>query len=238
MKKTIAILILISMLVLSSCEYLPFLSGDKNEGQNQNTENQGETQQDTENEGETQEKMYYAVKTLYSYEDVMDALEIVRKKHNTRLSYTVKDMGEDYTVFYQFVTPNCLTSYPIDYETYFTTKTFGTFETVIFLENTPCTKHTPSRHIATNLLKAYKGDEDYEMIFKYVTEYASVWLKDTSKILIDVTDKSKLTYASCALENRFEYYIFYDDNNILDLWSCVELDEAFFEVFFNSIVIA
>ena len=76
---------------------------------------------------------YYSVKTLYSYDEVMDALSIVRQRYDIDPVYTVRDMGEGYTVLYHFTQGHRWTEYPIDYETYFTTKSGGYFCTFIFL---------------------------------------------------------------------------------------------------------
>lgn len=34
----------------------------------------------------------------------------------------------------------------------------------------------------------------------------------------------------------YKYHVFYGGNEIMQLWSCVELDDAFFEMLFKSIV--
>ena len=98
-------------LSLFGCEYV-----------NEWIEKNGVTENQQSNNTEKKNMYYYSVKTLYSYEDVMDALDIVRQRKEVKPTYTVTDMGENYTIFYQFWTPHNWTEYPIDYETYFTTK--------------------------------------------------------------------------------------------------------------------
>ena len=224
MKKTIAFLILISMLVLSSCEYLPFLSSNTDTSKKQN-------------------EKYYAVKTLYSFEDVLAAREIVKKKDDIKSMYTVDNMGDNYTVLYQFVTPHSWTTYPIDYETYFNTKSNGFFVTYIFIKDQPCPGHEEAETASgcgSSGLYAYMGDEDYDRLIEY-TSLSCVKIKfdptDASHPLDEIEDISLLSYSKIG--NNYNWYsIYYGEKKIMELWSCVELDKAFFDTFFNSIVIA
>lgn len=189
-------------------------------------------------EAETQKKSYYyCVKTLFSYDEVMDALEIVRKKREVKSTYTVDDMGDDYTVFYQFRVDHCWTEYPIDYETYFTTKSRGRFYTYIFLENQSCPGHNNYAYHGSVSLMAYKEDEDYDKLVKCIKSNACILIEHSMmKEAVEIEDKSLLRYSETLNEDGAMYFISYNRETIFSLISCVKLDEAFFETFFDSIV--
>ena len=227
MKKTITksvgvLLILLTLLsTLTGC-YTP---GENNNGQGDG--NQGG------NQGEYE---YYALKALYSYNDVMDALSLVRNRYDVKPTYTVSDMGDDYTVVYQFFVGHCWTQYPIDYETFFTTKSTGFFNTYIFLNSETCALdeyHT--KHVSSSII-VYRDDEDYDRIEGYKMSYPCVWLREITKNVVDISDSSLLSYSSLGGREVKNYDIYYNGKFIIEMVSCVELDDAFFDSFFNSLV--
>ena len=192
--------------------------------------------------GELKENIHYhSVKTLFSYDDVMDALTIVRQRRNVEPTYTVKDMGEDYTIFYRFLVNNSWTEYPIDYDTYFNTKSDGYFTTYIFFENQGCSyeEHYPKH---TNSYFSYKEDEDDEIITIYRKENACITVSVPSDCSVqEIEWKMNLSYSVLYPEyfdqyGQFAYTIRHRGIIIMNLYSCVELDDAFFDLFFDSLV--
>ena len=177
-------------------------------------------------------KMYGAVKALYSYEDVMDALAIVREKHEVSPRYTVDDMGEGYTVVYHFINPGRTVEYPIDYDTYFNEMSFGGFNTFIVLEDQECPGHTNTGDCPQNDLIVNKYDEDYEKITD-LRSHALVELKHNHNTFVEIENRDLLSYKDIGGN---KYQIFYEDTNILELESFIELDEDFFELFFDRLV--
>ena len=181
---------------------------------------------------------YGAVKTLYSYDDVMKALDIVRQRMDVEPRYTVDDMGEDYIIFYQFVNQGMWADYPIDYENYFTTMSNGYFLTYIFIKDQSCPGHEPQSDCIYSLLCRFKQDEDYNKL----TEAGSMACvcvfnnRTLSHIIYEIEDTSLLSYRERKLSSGYEYFVYYDEEEIMDLYSCVMLDETFFEKFFDSIV--
>ena len=231
MKKLIAFVLLLSVLVLSSCEYLPFLSNDEIE----TPVPEGESQQNNEND-DGKQKRYWGTKTLHSYDDLLDALSIVRQYHKPKHQYTVKDMGENYAVIYNFYEPHAWISYPIDYETYFTTVSDGDFSTFIFFENQSCPGHDSHSSCGSSWMYANRGEEDYEELLDYHNNHASVGLINKANP-VEITDISELSYKGYDMCDYFSYDVMYSGKIIIELSSCIELDEAFFEAFFNSLVI-
>ena len=229
MKKLIsallAIILIISAVVsLSSCEILERMRPSTTNPGGYNgviTENMG----------------YYSVKTLFSYDDVMNALSIVRQRQEVKPTYTVKDMGEDYTIFYRFHVDNLWTAYPIDYDTYFNTKSDGYFETYIFFENQECSseKHYPNH---TNYYFSYEEDEDYDKITKYRQENACIRIEvQRDERYVEITRKELLGYYELDGFSKLHFYqVNYDGSDIISLVSCVELDDAFFDLFFDNLV--
>ena len=178
---------------------------------------------------------YYSVKTLYSYDEVMDALSIVRQRYDIDPVYTVRDMGEGYTVLYHFTQGHRWTEYPIDYETYFTTKSGGYFCTFIFLDGVDCLAYNHSTDHNYSRITVYKGDEDYDKIMEYNNSSTAcvVFINDVMmKKAVDIEDKSLLSYSKSGAT----YYITYNDEKIIHLESCVDLDDTFFERFYDSLV--
>lgn len=230
MKRTIirtislSVATILTLLTLFSCT--PTYSGEQNSGNN-NT-----------NGGSTGTSHYYGVKTLYSYEDVMDALAIVRQRRNVDPTYTVKDMGEDYTIFYQFLEPHYNRPYPIDYDVFFTSQSSGFFYTVIFFENQTCSSedHLP-KHSGSNL-KAYKEDEDYGKLRKYMEEKACITIKVVRDCHVsEIGYIMNLSYSKDSYnDEQFSYIVRLRGSEIMYLNSCVELDDAFFELLFENIV--
>ena len=210
---SVALVFVISALVLSSCAYIDAYVKEHI------------IQPRPENE------MYGAVKALYSYEDVMDALAIVREKHEVSPRYTVDDMGEGYTIVYYFFDYRTV-KYPIDYDTYFNEMSFGKFITFIVLENQECPGHTNTGDCPQNDLSVNKYDEDYEKITD-LKSHALVKLMHNHDTFVKIENRDLLSYKDIGGN---KYQIFYKDTNILELVSCVELGEEFFEVFFNSLV--
>ena len=230
MKRTIirtislCVAIILTLLTLFSCN--PTYSGEQNSGNN-NT-----------NGGSTGTSHYYGVKTLYSYEDVMDALAIVRQRYDAKPTYTVKDMGEDYTIFYQFWEPHYNRPYPIDYDVFFTSQSSGDFNTVIFFENQTCSSedHLP-KHSGSNL-NAYKEDEDYGKLRKYMDEKACITIKVArDRSVLEIGHLMNLSYSRDPYNNElYGYTVCLRGSEIMYLNSCVELDDAFFELLFENIV--
>ena len=200
----------------------------------------GEKYSDEEQKGTSDEEkkgQYYAVKTLFTYDDVMEALAIVRERREVAPVYTVSDMGDGYTVIYQFSVPNCRTVYPVDYDTYFTTKSNGDFLTCIFLEDQVCPGHRSYSLHGCNLIHAYKGDEDYETLINLKKLYASVWVKSSEEINVEnIENVEFLRYTEVLTSDGAVYNVSYWGDKIMELTSCVELDDDFFEAFFNNIV--
>ena len=230
MKRTIiktlslCVAIILTLLTLFSCT--PTYSGEQNSGNN-NT-----------NGGSTGTSHYYGVKTVYSYEEVMDALAIVRQRYDAKPTYTVKDMGEDYTIFYQFVEYHYNRPYPIDYDVFFTSQSSGNFNTVIFFENQTCSSEKHSGWHGTDLLHIYKEDEDYDKLKscykqkKACVEIRSYYRGDAVEI-----ENTPTVYGGSFSDQyeHYRYHIFYG-MEIMQLWSCVELDDEFFDVFFANLV--
>ena len=237
---SIVLVLVLSTLTMSSCglvDYIESIFGNETN----NTENESKDTNSNKNDGlsngvRNENSHYYSVKTLYSYKDVMDALEIVKERYNVKPTYTVDNMGENYTVFYHFWVGHCWTEYPIDYETYFTTKSFGSFNTYIFMENQKCPGHeNPSEHAAHSFI-TYEEEEDYEKLNKYYKENACIWMTRISKNVVEIEDRDLLTYRGGGETGLIYYSIYYENKEIMDLQSCVKLDEAFFDDFFNSLV--
>ena len=230
MKKFIAILILISTLTLSSCEYIPSLFGKY-----QDVKPEGETPQNTEISDE-KEKEYWGTKTLHSYDELMNALSIVRQYHKPKHQYTVTSMGENYTVMYNFAVPQAWISYPIDYETYFTTVSDGSFMTFIFFENQPCPGHELNSRCSASRMYVNRGEEDRAELLDYKYNHASVCLLEKASP-VEITDISELSYEGYDMGDYFSYDVTYCGEWIIELQSCVELDKAFFNAFFRSLIV-
>jgi hypothetical protein len=221
---SVVLICILMMLSLTSCGLLD--NGEKNSD---------EEQKGTSDEGK--KGQYYAVKTLFTYDDVMEALAIVRERREVAPVYTVSDMGDGYTVIYQFSVPNCRTVYPVDYDTYFTTKSNGDFLTCIFLEDQVCPGHRGYSLHGCNLIHAYKGDEDYETLINLNKSYASVWVKSSEEINVEEIEIVELlSYKLFYIDDGAFYLIKYCGETIMEVRSCVELDDDFFEALFNSIV--
>ena len=230
MKRTIirtislCVAIILTLLTLFSCN--PTYSGEQNSGNN-NT-----------NGGSTGTSHYYGVKTLYSYEDVMDALAIVRQRYDAKPTYTVKDMGEDYTIFYQFWKPHYNRPYPIDYDVYFTSQSSGNFYTYIFLEKQTCSGETHPGKVHALGLYAYEEDEDYEKLRQYKRNKACITIKVArDRSVLEIGHLMNLSYSRDPYNNElYGYTVCLRGSEIMYLESCVELDDAFFEVLFENIV--
>ena len=225
---SLGISIILTLLTLFSCNQTVD-PGEQNGGNN-NTNN-----------GPSGTSHYYGVKTLYSYEDVMDALAIVRQRRTVKSTYTVKDMGEDYTVFYQFWEPHYNRPYPIDYDVFFTSQSRGRFNTVIYFENKTCSSEKHLGWHGADLLLAYEEDEDYHYLMNYKKEKACVEIRSyNEKAAVEIKNKDSLTVYSGGnvvdFDHYYKYYVYYNGNQIMQLWSCVELDDAFFNLLFENIV--
>ncbi len=189
-------------------------------------------------ENNSDSKGYYSVKTLFSYDDVINALKIVGKRQDVKPAYTVDDMGTGYTILYQFCVPHSWTEYPIDYENYFNTKSDGFFTTYIFVESKKCPMHENGAYHASNTLLAYKGDEDYDKIRHYKESYACVRIDNVTEDVVEIEDISLLSYRETELGVERVYDINYGNKTIMKLLSCNDLDDTFFDIFFDNIVIA
>lgn len=231
---SVLILVILS-LTLTSCGIIDYFVEMNNE-QNNNIEEQPQ-----------KKRYYYGAKTLYSYDDVIAALSIVKQRYGKlEHRYTVKAMGEDYIVFYQFVKFHANMEYPTDYDTYFTTIAGSYFHTFIFFENKACPGHDSGNAAdnPANNLYAYKEDTDYDKLIKYKKEKACVSMATLNySNVVEIEDVSLLSYSSRKYgDSDYAYTIYYGgdeyskENGIVNLVSCVELDDEFFEVFFNSLV--
>lgn len=200
----------------------------------------GEKNSDEEQKGTSDEEkkgQYYAVKTLFTYDDVMEALAIVRERREVAPVYTVSDMGDGYTVIYQFIVPHCRTVYPVDYDTYFTTKANGFFFTCIFLEDQTCPGHSSYAYHGFNGLHAYREDEDFDKLYHLNRAYASVRVRSFEGINVEnIENVEFLRYTEVLTSDGAVYNVSYWGDKIMELTSCVELDDDFFEAFFNNIV--
>ena len=221
---SLCVAIILTLLTLFSCNP-PTNAEQENGGNNTNV-------------GSTGTSHYIGVNTLYSYEDVMDALAIVRQRCKVEPTYTVKDMGEEYTIFYQFLKPHYNRPYPIDYDVYFTSESNGLFYTVIFFENQTCSSedHLP-KHSGDNL-DAYKEDEDYEKLRQYMRNKACITINvDRDCSASEIGNLMSLSYSRDPYNNeQYGYSICLRGKEIMYLESCIELDDAFFEVLFENIV--
>ena len=241
MKKIISMMLVLvmTMLVLASCNPSPSVDeSTDNEAKGDEVNKEPAVTDET----ESRPSFHYAVKTLFSYDDVMSALEIVKQRHDVRPTYTVKDMGDDYTVFYEFFDGPRLMEYPIDYDTYFTTMSMGVFNTFIFLNNRSCPDADDHKFHPSTVITAYKEDENYDKLIQYIKENVCVWMTQKRGEVVEISDESLLTYEYIYTDidgdtnRKTVYYISYDDQKIMELWSCVELDDKFFEDFFNGLV--
>lgn len=179
--------------------------------------------------------MYGAVKVLYSYDEVMEALDIVRERQEVKPTYTVNDMGDTYTVLYYFIREGVWTEYPMDYETYFANISNGFFCTYIFLNEQACPGHGDNTNCLSAKLRVNKFDEDYKKIVKYKSQACiRIYYEPTtaSHVIAEIEDASLLRYT----ESGNRYFIYYSDKEIMQLWSCIKLDDAFFDIFFDSVV--
>lgn len=208
---SVVLIFVISALVLSSCAYIDAYVKEHI------------IQPRPENE------MYGAFKMLYSYEETMDAIEIVRERVEVAPTYTVKDMGDEYTVLYQFSKNGIWTEYPIDYETYFGSVSTGHLSTYIIFNDLECPGHTNPGDCVGNFLRVNKYDEDYDRITGY---WYHAGVRVVELRYVEIEDKSLLSYQNYGQLDT----VYYDGVEIINLYSCVELDEDFFEVFFNSLV--
>ena len=184
-------------------------------------------------QGRPENKMYGAVKVLYSYEEVMSALDIVRDRVEVEPIYTVEDMGDGYTVLYYFVREGSWAEYPIDYEEYFTETSIGFFTTFIFLNDKECPGHENYGKCAPAGFSINKYDEDYDILAEY-RSYAGVKILE-NKADVEIVDRSLLSYSGHYSDGAI-YSVYYNGENILRLVSCVELNDTFFEVFFENLV--
>lgn len=221
---SLCVAIILTLLTLFSCNP-PTNSEQENGGNNTNV-------------GSTGTSHYIGVKTLYSYEDVMDALAIVRQRCEVEPTYTVKDMGEEYTIFYQFWKPHYNRPYPIDYDVYFTSQSYGLFFTYIFLENQTCSGETHPGKVHAPGLYAYKEDEDYEKLRQYKRNKACITINVARDCSVSaIGNLMNLSYSRDPYNNeQYGYSVCLRGKEIMYLESCIELDDAFFEVFFENIV--
>lgn len=221
MKKTISICLLIailcSALMLSSCSSIKNWLLD-------NFVSQG-----------PDNVKYYATKNLYSYDDLIDALAIVGEKHELNPTYTVEDMGEGYTVVYNFW--NAVeTEYPIDYESFFTTKSNGGFSTYIFMDGQPCPGHEDHTMHGSDGMYLVKYDEDFEKLSGY-DSLVGVYMHSHTFDVVELEDKELLSYRESISDGNILYFVYYGEKEIMRLKSCVTLDNAFFERFFAALVV-
>lgn len=214
MKRIKTIIFLLSLFVLSACLY----SCNDN--------------------GEQQDSKYYAIKALDSYEDLESAFELIKIKHSPEPVYTVTDdFGEGYEVVYYFNTPHCHTTYPVSFEEYFTDKTYGKFETLIFLEDTVCEDEMHETDHIASYIDWYKEDPDYDKYTQYIP-CQTVWIHET-KAVETIEDISSMSYRLDEHPGhpyKF-YHVSYGETDILSLRSCVELDDGFFNKFYEHLAI-
>ena len=237
---SIVLVLVLSILTMSSCGFVDYIDSmfgnNTNNTQNGSNDTNSNKNDEISNGVRNENSHYYSVKTLYSYKDVMDALEIVKERYDVAPTYTVDNMGDNYTVLYNFVVGHCWTEYPIDYETYFTTKSFGFFSTYIFMENRKCPGHEiPSEHAAHSFI-TYEEEEDYEKLIKYCKENACIRMTQITQNVVEIEDRDLLTYRGGEGTGLIYYHIYYENKGIIELQSCEKLDETFFDDFFNSLV--
>ena len=223
---SLGLAVIFILLTLMSCD--PTTDQGEQNGGNSNT-----------NGGSSSTSHYYGVKTVYSYDEVMDALAIVRQRRTVKPTYTVKDMGEDYTIFYQFQDYNFNRPYPIDYDVFFNTYSSGFFSTCIFFENKTCSSERHGWH-TSETIHTYKEDEDYEKLKNTCKEKACVNIiivNAEKREAVELENNIPDVYGGSFndLYEFYTYHIFYG-MEIMQLWSCVELDDEFFDVFLPNIV--
>ena len=81
-----------------------------------------------------------------------------------------------------------------------------------------------------------------EVAFRdYKKEKACVEIRSyNEKAAVEIKNKDSLTVYSGGnvvdFDHYYKYYVYYNGNQIMQLWSCVELDDAFFDLLFENIV--
>lgn len=188
---------------------------------------------------EEKEKEYYAVKTLFSYNELNSALDIIRTYQSVKPTYTVDYLGDDVTVLYHFTTGHRWTEYPVDFETFFTTKTSGFFTTFIVFNDKPCnTHHYGENEHGTSSLKVYRGDEDYDKLMN-LKQLQGAKIR-TSKA-IEIQDRSLINYRCVEYDDDYNYhcvyYVYYDKTRIISIESCSALDENFLSAIFDHLIL-
>lgn len=188
---------------------------------------------------EEKEKEYYAVKTLFSYNELNSALDIIRTYQSVKPTYTVDYLGDDVTVLYHFTTGHRWTEYPVDFETFFTTKTSGFFTTFIVFNDKPCnTHHYGENEHGTSSLKVYRGDEDYDKLMN-LKQLQGAKIR-TSKA-IEIQDRSLINYRCVEYDDDYNYhcvyYVYYDKTRIISIESCSALDEDFLCKIFDNLIL-
>lgn len=222
------LVVVLTSLTLFSCGEQQ--NNNSNNGNNNNNNNYI-------GDGVTRDNIYYySVKTLYSYDDVMDALAIVRQRYKANPTYTVKDMGDDYMIFYHFWVANRWTAYPIDYDTYFNTKSNGYFITYIYFENQSCDDSSHSGLHGSMAPEIYKEEEDYEKKMEYIKDNPCVRVDECLNYYGEIEDPKYLSYQLLSSWRGGEYLIRYRGNEIFKIGSCIELDDEFFDKFFECLV--
>ena len=211
----------VSVLILSSCGIIEsYIDSYIDAHTNQRSENE----------------MYGAVKVLYSYEEVMDALSIVRKRVEVDPVYTVYDMGENYTVLYYFIRDGRTTEYPLDYDDYFNSISNGNFTTFIFINDLECPSHQSYGNCARSMFRINKYDEDYERLVTH-KKCAGAMIFNNNYSFVEIEDPSFLYYKEFYDgENGVSYYVYYGDKEVFRLGSCIKLEEEFFDLLFENLV--
>ena len=215
MKKAVCILLV--MLVVLLCAYILFSN-----------------QLDSQGEGE-----YYSVKTLFTYDDLVAATDILRENGKLQPTYTVNIDSDDFSVVYHFNSPNNRTTYPIDFETYFNTKANGTFYTCIIFNEACSLHHFGEAQHALSHLKVYNGDEDYDKIRELMAR-EGVWIRTETAVEIEDPELISYTYYRSFTDTdtgAFHYTVRYGDTKIMELISCTELDDAFLSLIFENLII-
>ena len=189
---------------------------------------------DPQSEGE-----YYSVKTLFTYDELMAATDILRENGKLQPTYTVSIDSDDFSILYHFNSPHNPTTYPIDFETYFNTKANGTFYTCIVF-NEACSLHSLGEvDHAMSRLNVYNGDEDYDKIRELMVR-EGVWIRTETVVEIEDPELISYTYYRSTSDTdtgAFHYTVRYGGTKIMELISCTELDEAFLKLIFENLVI-
>jgi hypothetical protein len=234
-EKSISMLLVfvMSFIFMSSCDFI-FLN-DENVSAEENP--QDDNQEDLyPPPGNT--SGWFATKTLFSYDELSRALEIVGERYDLDPTYTVRDMGEGYEVLYYFWDPPTNIEYPIGFEEFFSKKSLGNFYTYIVITNKECNCDGGYVCRMTDSMMIHDDDVDYNKVMEYRKNYACVRVRNFfSGNAEKIEDKALLSFRQVNYPDNYIYHVIYYNREILELESCVMLDAEFFELFLDSLVV-